>query len=161
MINTCSLPQGQKLSWKPDSLQKTQQRNLFFPWRTWHCLCCPHHKEVGLGSLQGEAKKGPRPFPQGLFPPQALRILFLPLKVQFLSMRRQQWTTRDDANLKWRGWDHFARLLPHLQDLLAQSLENCVIFNQRPYLRKPGWVRTRVSNLRGPEGGQDSDQEGD
>lgn len=95
----CSLPQGQQLSWKPDLLQETQQRNLFVPWRTWHCLCCPHHMEVGLGSLQGEAKKGPRPFPQGLFPPQALGILFLPLKVQFLSMRQQQWATRNDANI--------------------------------------------------------------
>lgn len=100
MINTCSLPQGQKLSWKPDSLKKTQQRNrCFFPGERGIVSAVPTTRRWGWDHSKEKPKRVPDRFPQGLFLPQALGILFLPLKVQFLSMRRQQWATRDDANL--------------------------------------------------------------
>lgn len=43
-----------------------------------------------------------------------------------------------------RGWDHFARRLPSPEGLLAQSLENYVIFNRDPPTH---FLGRRVSNL--------------
>lgn len=64
MANMCLLPQGQNLSQKPLCLAAEDPAKKFV------CvcslknvalsLCCPYHMEVGLGSIQGEAKKGPR-----------------------------------------------------------------------------------------------------
>lgn len=47
------------------------------------------------------------------------------------------------------------------EDPLAQFLENWVIFNRGPAPRKPGWVGYEGLPPRGPEWGQDPEQEGD
>lgn len=66
---------------------------------------------------------------------------------------------------QWRGWDHFARLSPIPQDLLAQFLENCVVLNEKPHLQEAwvGWIRgfPTSESWGGSGGDQDPEQEGD
>ena len=70
-------------------------------------------------------------------------------KVQFLSPRPQHWTTRKAAKLS-REVGTLSRTVPSPQDLLTWSLENCVLFNQRPCLQEACLygLGTRVSNRR-------------
>lgn len=104
MVNMYRLPQGQKLSWKPLCLpaEDPEQKFVFVPWRTWHCLCCPptHPTTWRWGWDQSKEKpeRVPDLFPKDSFLPKPWGC-FLPLKVQFLSVRRKHWATRDRANL--------------------------------------------------------------
>ena len=70
-------------------------------------------------------------------------------KVQFLSPRPQHWTTRKAAKLS-REVGTLSQTVPSPQDLLTWSLENYVLFNQRPCLQEACLygLGTRVSNLR-------------
>lgn len=156
----CALPQRQNaLKTEPSCRRPGREVCLrLFPGEWALSWCCPHHVEVGLGSIQGETKKGPRPhnlFPKD-FPPQALRISFLLLKYEAAALGHQE-----GCKSQQRGWDHFARLPPSPQDLLARFLENCVIFNQSSHLQKPGWVGYKGLQPQRPCGGQDPDQKED
>lgn len=105
MVNMYHLPQGQKLSWKPLCLpaEDPAQKFVFVPWRTWHCLCCPppfpppHGGGAGINPRRSQ--KGSQTFPPRTRSSPSLGDFFLPLKVQFFSIRRKHWATRGRANL--------------------------------------------------------------
>lgn len=88
----------------------------------------------------------PQPFPQGLFLPSGLGILcfcfFFSAKGVVPVYEAAALGNQGGYKSQQRGWDHFARRLPSPEGLLAQSLENYVIFNRGPAPQKAwmGWV---------------------
>lgn len=72
-------------------------------------------------------------------------------KVQFLSPRPQHWTTRKAAKLS-REVGTLSQTVPSPQDLLTWSLENCVLFNQRPCLQEACMVWVPESQTSGESG---------
>lgn len=91
----------------------------------------------GWDQSKEKPERVPDLFPKDSFLPKPWGF-FSSTKGAVLLYKAEALGNQGPCKSQWRSWDHFARLLPYPQDLLAQSLEeNCVIFNQRLHLKKP------------------------
>ncbi|XP_036307086.1 matrix metalloproteinase-28 isoform X2 [Pipistrellus kuhlii] len=118
------------------SLQKAQRRSwsASAPRRTRHSLSwrCSQNVEVGPGSIPGEARKGPRGhslFHKDFLPWGAGILLFL-LTARLLPPRQRHWAARQAAGLRREAGTTLQDCVPSPEDLLAQFLEDGVLFNR-------------------------------
>lgn len=142
MVNVrCSRgqPQGQSLSRTPRGGPPCRRLSgevglRLLPREPGHSLSwrCSQAVEVGPGSIPGEARKGPRG--HSLFCkdclPWGVGILLFLLTVQLLPTRQRHWAARQGAGLRREAGTTLQGCLPSPEDLLAQFLEDSVLFNR-------------------------------
>lgn len=170
MANVCPLPPGQSLSWKllgPPAEDPAEKLAVFVPWRTWHSLswrCSPGHGS-GAGINPRRSPKGfqtPQPFSARTLSSLGLGgFVFFSAKGPVPVYEAAALATRQDANLSREVGTTLQDCCLPRRTFWLNSWENGVIFNRGPAPRKPGWVGYEGLQPRGPESGQDPEQEGD
>lgn len=111
----------------------------------------PHGSETGINPRKSQ--KGSWVFfPRTLSSPH-LEDFISATKVQFLSMR-QSGTMQISTERLGLLCENVAFPSGPPDSVLGE-------FNQRPHPQEVGWLSTSVPNFRGPEVGQDPEQEGD